>query len=40
MTAETGGRPKVIGSSIEIVTSGPTPGSTPIRVPSSTPRKQ
>src|SRR5690349_8361928 len=30
----------VIGSSMAMVATGPTPGSTPINVPSSTPRKQ
>src|SRR5215510_12114109 len=37
MSAATGLRLKVIGSSIAIVATGPMPGSTPIRVPSSTP---
>src|SRR3972149_4670714 len=37
MSAGTGGRLKVIGSSTAIVATGPTPGSTPISVPSSTP---
>src|SRR5436190_2044827 len=40
MSAGTGGRLNVIGRSIAIVASGPMPGSTPIRVPRSTPRKQ
>src|SRR5688572_24091216 len=40
MSAATGGTLKVSGSSIAIVASGPMPGSTPIRVPSSTPMKQ
>ena len=37
---ETGGRPKVIGSSMAMVAIGPRPGSTPTAVPSSTPMKQ
>ena len=37
ISAPTGGRPKVIGSSIAIVASGPMPGSTPISVPTSAP---
>jgi hypothetical protein len=37
---ETGGRPKVIGSSIAMVATGPRPGSTPTAVPSRTPMKQ
>jgi hypothetical protein len=36
----TGSRPKVIGSSIAMVTSGPIPGRTPMSVPRKTPRKQ
>src|SRR5215467_13541824 len=40
MSADTGGSVKVIGSSIAIVADGPIPGSTPIRVPTSTPMKQ
>src|SRR5919106_4057255 len=40
MSAGIGGRLKVIGSSMAIVTSGPIPGSTPIAVPTNTPRKQ
>ena len=36
----TGGRLKVIGSSIAIVTVGPIPGSTPMNVPTKTPVKQ
>src|SRR5687767_9020191 len=40
MSAATGGTLKVSGSSIAMVASGPMPGSTPIRVPSSTPMKQ
>jgi hypothetical protein len=39
ISAPTGGRVKVIGSSIAIVASGPIPGSTPISVPSSAPAK-
>jgi len=31
---------RVIGSSMAMVAVGPTPGSTPITVPSSTPTKQ
>jgi hypothetical protein len=38
--APSGGRPKVSGKSTAIVTSGPTPGNTPMKVPSSTPAKQ
>src|SRR5438270_11645618 len=37
ISAPTGGRPNVIGSSIAMVASGPMPGSTPIRVPTSAP---
>src|SRR4029077_10772622 len=37
ISAPTGGRPKVTGSSIAIVASGPMPGSTPISVPTSAP---
>ena len=37
ISAPTGGRPKVIGSSIAMVASGPMPGSTPISVPTSAP---
>src|ERR1043165_4447152 len=37
MSAETGFKLNVIGSSIAMVATGPTPGSTPISVPSSTP---
>src|SRR5213075_2476853 len=37
ISAPTGGRPKVIGSSIAMVASGPMPGSTPIKVPTSAP---
>jgi hypothetical protein len=37
---EVGSRPSVSGSSIAIVAVGPMPGSTPIMVPSSAPKKQ
>src|SRR3954452_3137167 len=37
ISADTGFRLKVIGSSIAMVATGPTPGSTPISVPSRTP---
>ena len=37
ISAATGERLKVIGSSIAIVATGPMPGSTPISVPSITP---
>ncbi len=37
MSAAIGLRLKVIGSSMAIVATGPTPGSTPISVPSITP---
>src|SRR5215470_10230172 len=37
ISAPTGGRPKVIGSSIAMVASGPRPGSTPTSVPTSAP---
>src|SRR5262249_30649509 len=37
MSADTGLRLKVIGSSIAMVATGPTPGRTPISVPRSTP---
>src|SRR5215217_2718664 len=40
MRAPTGSSPKVIGSSMAIVAIGPTPGSTPISVPTMQPRKQ
>ncbi len=39
ISAPTGGRPKVIGSSMAMVAIGPTPGSTPISVPIRQPRK-
>src|SRR6202011_3470449 len=38
--APTGGRPKVIGSSIATVAIGPIPGSTPTKVPTSAPIRQ
>src|ERR1700741_31306 len=37
ISAPTGGRPKVIGSSIAMVASGPRPGSTPTSVPTRAP---
>ena len=40
ISAPTGGRPKVIGSSIAMVASDPMPGSTPISVPTSAPIRQ
>src|SRR6202521_6434178 len=40
MSAETGGRTNVAGSSIAIVAIGPMPGSTPISVPRMHPMKQ
>src|SRR5882757_8437984 len=40
MSAPTGGRPNVIGSSMAMVASDPMPGSTPISVPTSAPIKQ
>ena len=40
ISAPTGGRPKVIGSSIAMVATEPMPGSTPIRVPTSAPIRQ
>src|SRR3954447_26503925 len=39
ISAPTGGSPKVIGSSMAIVASGPMPGKTPISVPTSAPIK-
>src|SRR5262245_41274399 len=39
ISAPTGSMPKVIGSSIVMVAMGPTPGSTPIKVPIMQPRK-
>src|SRR5512137_3102337 len=40
ISADTGGSVNVTGSSIAMVATGPMPGSTPISVPSSTPKKQ
>src|SRR5687768_10938132 len=40
MSAATASRLKVSGSSMAIAASGPMPGSTPIIVPTKTPRKQ
>jgi hypothetical protein len=40
MSADSGGSVKVAGSSMAMVATGPSPGSTPTSVPSSTPRKQ
>ena len=40
LIAGTGGIPKVSGSRMEMVATGPIPGSTPTRLPTSTPRKQ
>src|SRR5215216_3226814 len=40
ISAPTGGSPKVIGSSIAMVASGPMPGNTPISVPTSAPIRQ
>src|SRR3954452_17715293 len=40
MSAPVGSKPNVIGSSIAIVAIGPTPGSTPISVPTMQPTKQ
>src|SRR5687767_16008560 len=40
ISAPTGGRLKVRGSSIAIAASGPMPGSTPTSVPTNTPMKQ
>ena len=39
ISAPTGSSPKVIGSSMAIVAIGPTPGSTPISVPTRQPMK-
>src|ERR1700712_1084446 len=39
ISAPTGGRPKVIGSSIATVAMVPMPGSTPTRVPTSAPTR-
>jgi hypothetical protein len=40
MSAEVGSSEKVIGSSMAMVADEPMPGSTPIKVPSSTPIRQ
>src|SRR5262249_21527332 len=40
ISAPTGGRPKVIGSSIAMVATEPTPGSTPTKVPTNAPSRQ
>src|SRR5262249_29087255 len=40
ISAPTGGRPKVIGSSIAMVATEPTPGNTPTKVPTSAPSRQ
>src|SRR4249920_4071288 len=40
ISAPTGGRPKVIGSSIAIVATVPMPGKTPTSVPTSAPIRQ
>jgi hypothetical protein len=40
ISAPTGGRPNVIGSSIAIVATVPIPGNTPTRVPTNAPSKQ
>ena len=40
ISALVGGSLNVIGSSMAIVVTGPIPGSTPIRVPSSAPIRQ
>ena len=40
ISADTGGSPNVTGSSIAIVATGPSPGSTPIAVPRNTPIRQ
>src|SRR6266702_1337383 len=40
ISAPTGGSPKVIGSSMAMVATGPIPGSTPISVPTSAPTRQ
>ena len=39
ISAPVGSSPKVIGSSMAMVAIGPTPGSTPISVPTRQPRK-
>src|SRR6516162_6228738 len=40
ISAPTGGRPKVIGSSIAMVATEPMPGRTPTKVPTSAPSRQ
>jgi hypothetical protein len=40
MSAPTGGRPKVIGSSMAMVATEPTPGNTPTSVPTNAPSMQ
>jgi hypothetical protein len=40
MSEPSGDSPKVMGSSMAMVASGPMPGRTPITVPSSVPMKQ
>src|SRR5262245_15812227 len=40
ISAPTGGSPNVIGSSMAMVATGPTPGSTPISVPTKAPIRQ
>jgi len=40
INADTGGSTNVVGSSIAIVAVGPTPGSTPTKVPRNTPARQ
>ena len=40
MSAATGGSVKVTGSSMAMVATGPSPGSTPTSVPSSAPTRQ
>src|SRR6516165_7893821 len=40
ISAPTGGSPNVIGSSMAMVATGPTPGSTPISVPTRAPIRQ
>ena len=40
ISAPTGCRPNVIGNSMAMVASGPTPGSTPTSVPTNAPIRQ
>jgi hypothetical protein len=40
ISADTGGKPNVIGSSMAMVAVGPRPGNTPISVPRNTPARQ